>query len=184
MIDQDNIEILRTKRRSLALHIKPDGQLVVRAPRFVAEPRIHRFVRQHGPWIEKTRLRMLEKQKLAEEWRSQFPEGDSHYKAQALPRFTERCEFYAPAMGVAYKKIGLSNASTRWGSCSPRGNLRFSWRLVMAPPEVLDYVVVHELAHLRELNHSKRFWALVKAAAPHFLEAKKWLRQHSLGPIE
>ena len=179
----DGIQILRTRRRSLALHIQPDGRLVVRVPRFVGEAQVYRFVRQHGPWIEKTRSRILEKQKLAQEWRAQFPESDTYYKTQALPLFIQRCEFYAAGMGVAYKRIGLSNAATRWGSCSPSGRLRLNWRLVLVPAEVLDYVVVHELAHLKELNHSKRFWALVKEAAPHFLEAKKWLRQHSLSAV-
>ena len=175
-----SIEILRSKRRSLALHIQPDGRLIVRAPRFVGQAQVHRFIRQHIAWIEKTRARLIEKRKQAQEWRMQFPESDAQYKARALPVLKERCEFFAPLMGVAYQKIGLSNAATRWGSCSPQARLRFNWRLVMAPPEVLDYVVVHELAHLKELNHSKRFWALVKEAAPYYLEAKKWLRQHSL----
>ncbi len=176
------MEILRSKRRTLALHIRPDGRLVVRAPQYVDEPQIHRFIHQNTPWIEKTRQRVLDKQRLAEEWRVQFPLEDSHYKAQALPLFKERCDLYAAKMGVSYKKIALSDATTRWGSCSPQGRLRFNWRLVLAPREIVDYVVVHELAHLKELNHSKRFWDFVKGAAPHYRAAKKWLREHPLGP--
>ncbi len=184
MQEPNKIEIFRTKRRSLALHIRSDGQLVVRVPRHVDESQIHRFIRQHARWIEKTRQRIFEKKKLAEAWRAQFPLEDSQYKEQALPLFSERCELYAALMGVSYKKIGLSNAATRWGSCSPAGSLRFNWRLVMAPPEIVDYVVVHELAHLKELNHSKRFWVLVKAVAPHYRQAKKWLHQHPLGRFQ
>ena len=174
------LEILRSKRRTLALHIRPDGRLVVRAPRSAADHQIHRFVLQNNPWVEKTRQRILEKRKLAETWRAQFPHEDSHYKQQALSLFSERCEYYAVPMGVAYKKIAVSDAASRWGSCSSQGRLRFHWRLVMAPLAIIDYVIVHELVHLKELNHSKRFWALVEAAAPSYRTAKKWLREHPL----
>ena len=177
------MEILRSKRRTLALHIRSDGQLVVRAPRSVADPQINRFIRQHNHWIKTTRLKVLERQKLADTWRAQFPREDDHYKNLALPLFTARCEFYASWMGLSYKKIALSDAVSRWGSCSQQGRLRFNWRLVMAPLEIVDYVVVHELSHLKELNHSERFWILVKSAAPHYRDAKKWLQQHPLGPV-
>jgi len=164
----------------MALHIRADGRLVVRAPRFAADNLVYRFIRENSLWIERTRRRIFERRRLAEEWRAQFPQSDAHYKEQAAELFSQRCAFYAARMGVSYKKIALTDASSRWGSCSPKGILRFHWKLVTAPPEVADYVVVHELAHLKELNHSKRFWDLVQKAAPDFRSAKKWLRDHPL----
>jgi predicted metal-dependent hydrolase len=84
-------------------------------------------------------------------------------------------------LGVAIKAIRVKDTQSRWGSCAPDGTLAFSWRLVMAPDAVLDYVVAHEVAHLRELNHSPRFWAHVKALAPHRDEAEAWLREEGPG---
>ena len=83
-------------------------------------------------------------------------------------------------MGVSYNSINLSGAKHRWGSCYPGGNLRFNWRLIMAPKNIVDYVVVHELAHLAEPNHSKRFWAVVEKAFACHREAKEWLKDNQL----
>jgi predicted metal-dependent hydrolase len=84
----------------------------------------------------------------------------------------------AGQLGVAYRRIRIGGQRTLWGSCSPRGTLSFNWRLVLAPAEVLDYVVVHEVCHLRELTHSRRFWALVEERRPHWREQRVWLREH------
>ncbi len=89
--------------------------------------------------------------------------------------FTKRCQYYAQEMGVKYKSLSLSSAKSRWGCCTPHGTLRFCWRLVMAPMDIIDYVVVHELAHLKELNHSARFWGLVSKTIPNYPVSKKWL---------
>lgn len=93
--------------------------------------------------------------------------------------FHARVAHYAPLMGVTPNKIFLKEQRTLWGSCSARGNLNFNRRLLQAPPEVLDYVVVHELAHLKHMNHSKRFWAFVEAHCPDWKARRKWLRVNS-----
>ena len=170
-------EVRRSRRRTLALHVASDGRLIVRAPRFATGWVIERFIRQHTDWIEKTRQRILARQKQAQDWRAQFPLEDAHYRSQALPILQQRCEFYAAMLGVRYKKISISNAISRWGSCSRNGNLRLHWKLTLAPREVMDYVVVHELAHLKELNHSKRFWSIVASILPDYPSSKKWLRK-------
>ncbi len=100
------------------------------------------------------------------------------YQDRAAEFFKDRVSHYAGILGVGYSGIRISNARQRWGSCSARGGLSFSWRLVMAPREVADYVVVHEVVHLIELNHSKRFWEKVGALAPEYRRVKKWLEMH------
>jgi predicted metal-dependent hydrolase len=85
---------------------------------------------------------------------------------------------YCARLGVVAKRITVRDTTSRWGSCSARGALSFSWRLVLAPPMVLDYLAAHEVAHLRELNHSPRFWRLVKLACPQTDEAEEWLKRH------
>jgi hypothetical protein len=84
----------------------------------------------------------------------------------------------APALGVSFGRVQIRAQRTRWGSCSPRGDLSFNWRLVLAPFDVLDYVVVHELCHLREPNHSARFWRLVASRRPDWHSQRDWLRAH------
>jgi predicted metal-dependent hydrolase len=99
-------------------------------------------------------------------------------RAEALRRIAVRARPHAEALGVVPRAIRLKDTKSRWGSCAPDRTLAFSWRLVMAPDWVLDYVVAHELAHLREMNHSPRFWALVEARTPHREAATEWLRRH------
>ena len=174
-----DIKTIRSRRRTMELHIREDGALIVRAPRFVRDEAIHRFVREKSSWIEKARQRILERAKLAQDLQPLLPEEERGHKERALALLTERCGFFSGMMGVTYTHIGISGARSRWGSCSPRGRLRFNWRLAMAPAHVLDYVVVHELAHLKELNHSRRFWAQVAAILPDFREAKTWLKENA-----
>lgn len=100
----------------------------------------------------------------------------SWYTVQAKPVITERVKEYAANYGFIYRQVKITDAQTRWGSCSPSGSLNFSWRLVMAPIRVIDYVVVHELVHLNEKNHSGRFWDNVKAILPDYTQQVQWLK--------
>ena len=102
------------------------------------------------------------------------------YRREARERITRVCAREAPALGVAPTRISVRDQRTRWGSCAPSGSLSFSWRLLLAPLEVMEYVAVHELCHLRELNHSRDFWALLDAARPGWPAQARWLREHSL----
>ncbi|MFA6318450.1 MAG: M48 family metallopeptidase [Elusimicrobiota bacterium] len=106
--------------------------------------------------------------------------GDRRRRAEEELRGTlaERLDFWCGKMGLRYERVRIKNQSTRWASCSRKGNLNFNWRLLWAPPEVLDYVVVHELCHLVEMNHSKRFWAQVAVWCPDYKRHRKWLRDH------
>lgn len=100
------------------------------------------------------------------------------YQDQAKILLISRTQTMAHSFSLNYKSIKLSNAKTRWGSCSANGRINLSWRLIMAPPHVMEYVIAHELAHLKELNHSKKFWNIVEELYPNYKEARKWLRQY------
>jgi predicted metal-dependent hydrolase len=110
------------------------------------------------------------------------PQAESHfeawYKEQARRVLTERAIFFAHSHNIKPGKIRISSAKTRWGSCSPKKTLSFTWRLVMAPLEIIDYVVVHELCHLEEMNHSKAFWARVEAILPDYKVRRQWLKNN------
>jgi predicted metal-dependent hydrolase len=114
--------------------------------------------------------------------RSAQPQAESlfeaWYKKQARRLLTERVEFLAHEHGFKVKKLRVSSARTRWGSCSTKGTLSFTWRLVMAPLEIIDYVIVHELCHLKELNHSKAFWSQVEAILPDYKRRRAWLKKN------
>ena len=97
---------------------------------------------------------------------------------RALERIRERLNVFAPRMGCEYGRVAVRDQRSRWGSCSSKHNLNFNWKLIMAPPQVLDYVVIHELCHLHEFNHSARFWKLVSAQMPEYEAWKKWLKLH------
>lgn len=101
------------------------------------------------------------------------------YRRQAQRTFENRADHYAAEMGLAYNRIEIRNQRTKWGSCSPTGTLGLNWRLMMAPPDIVDYIIVHELAHLREPNHTEAFWSLVAEHAPDYQAHAEWLNEHS-----
>lgn len=103
---------------------------------------------------------------------------EKRYRNAARDTFTRRVAYYHQFTGGNYTSITIRDQKSRWGSCSSRGTLSFNYRLVFAPPKVLDYVVVHELCHLTHMNHSKDFWNLVAEVMPEYKEYKKWLREH------
>jgi len=100
------------------------------------------------------------------------------YKTRAMEHITQRVEHYAQAAGLKYKSIRINNAATRFGSCGHKDTLNFSWRLVMAPPRVVDYVVIHELMHLKQKNHSRKFWEEVAKIMPDYKQDERWLKQN------
>ncbi|OGN91908.1 MAG: hypothetical protein A2Z75_06485 [Chloroflexi bacterium RBG_13_50_10] len=100
------------------------------------------------------------------------------YRAEAARLINERADKLSSNIGISYKRIAIRGQKTRWGSCSRKKNLSFNWKLIMAPEPVIDYVIIHELTHLKEMNHSKRFWELVAQYCPGWRDYKKWLKQH------
>lgn len=103
------------------------------------------------------------------------------YRGQARNIITGRVEHFGSKLNLSYNRIFIKGQKTRWGSCSSLKNLNFNWRLVMAPVEVIDYIVIHELSHLAEMNHSRKFWQLVENHCPNHREHRKWLREYGPG---
>ena len=167
-------EIIRSRRKTLALQVRPDGSLQVRAPRLLPRAAIDRFVAEQGEWIQAQRRKLAERppvERLGEEELTAL-------KKRARPVFLAKTARFAPVVGVRYGRISVRSQRSKWGSCSAKGNLNFNCLLLLAPEEVLDYVVVHELCHLREMNHSPRFWAEVERVLPDYKDARRWLRQN------
>ena len=105
---------------------------------------------------------------------------ENFYRSRAREHLTDRTDHYAERMGVEYEKLELRNQRTRWGSCSTGGTISLNWRLIMAPPDVVDYLVVHELAHLTEQHHGREFWQLVGEHVPDYKEKAEWLEENSV----
>lgn len=172
--DGMDYELIRSDRKTLALQLKPDGGLVVRAPRRMAQRTIDRFVREHWDWVERQREKLSALptvEKLTEEELAAL-------KKRARNVFLARTAYFAPVVGVRCGRVSVRSQRSKWGSCSSQGNLNFNCLLLLAPMEVLDYVVVHELCHRLEMNHSPRFWAEVRRVLPDYDAARTWLRQN------
>lgn len=174
---QINIQIIRSARRTLSLEITRSGQAIIRAPKYMPEAEIQRFVQDKSGWLQKhLQKRETEQEALRDAGRFTQEEIGKMIRLakQVIP---DKVAYYARLMGVTYGRISIRRQKSRWGSCSREGNLSFNCLLMMAPAEVLDYVVVHELSHRLEMNHSPRFWAHVGDVLPDYRKSKKWLKE-------
>ena len=169
--------LIRSRRRTIAIEITGEAKLLVRAPMRAPKYEIEKFILEKEEWInkhiEKVRERN-EKAALVE------PIGEEELKElgrEALRVIPEKVSHYAGIIGVSYGRITIKNQKTVWGSCSSKGNLNFNCLLMKAPEHVQDYVVVHELCHRKEMNHSKRFWELVASVIPDHKLCRKWLKE-------
>ena len=142
-------------------------------PRGTSRADVERVLEEKRPWIADQRRRQVPQLCLDP---SLVSESEARTAARELVSMLAQGE--AERIGVAYRRIRIGGQRTLWGSCSPRGTLSFNWRLVLAPLEVLDYVVVHELCHLRVPNHSRAFWVLVEGHRPRWRQQRDWLRDH------
>ena len=164
-------KLIRSDRRSIGIQIMAEG-VVVRAPKGLSAAEIDRFVQSKRAWIESHLAKMPTAQ-------PKFSGEEIHALAdEALKRIPERVRHFAPLVGVTYGGITIRNQHTRWGSCSSKGNLNFNCLLMLTPDHVIDYVVVHELCHRLEMNHSARFWAQVERVLPDYRQSLQWLKAH------
>lgn len=166
--------IIRSDRRTAAIQITRNGEVLVRCPRRMPEAEVRRFVAEKSAWIEGhlAALRAVPQEPA-------LTDGVLHdLTRQAMEVIPARVAHFAPLVGVTCGAITIRSQRSRWGSCSGKGNLNFNCLLMLTPPEVLDYVVVHELCHRLEMNHSPRFWAEVERVLPDYRTRRKWLKDH------
>jgi predicted metal-dependent hydrolase len=170
----EGIEIRRSARaRRWRLEAPWGGPVRLVAPQRMSRSEIERVLDDKRGWIERQRRRQVPRLGLEA---IVISEAEGRNRARRL--VSELAAEEAGRIGVSYRRIRIGAQRTLWGSCSPRGTLSFNWRLVLAPPEVAGYVVVHELCHLRIPNHSRSFWTLLEQHRPHWRGQRAWLREH------
>ena len=180
-----NVKIIRSNRKTLAIQINPDLSVTVRAPMYAPQSDIERILREKEGWIQKHIEKIREQEEKKKETQGESVESEyltneeiKKLADKALQHIPKRVSYYAKQIGVTYGKITIRNQKTRWGSCSSKGNLNFNCLLMLTPPEVIDYVIVHELCHRKEMNHSVAFWAEVEKVIPDYKEQVKWLKEN------
>ena len=170
------IPIVYSRRKSLTIEVKPDMTVTVKAPTGVSFDLIKNFVLSRADWIC---LKLEAYEKAPKPLSFSFTEQEKRaYKKEARKQIACYVEHYADIMGVSYGRIAIREQKTCWGSCSSKKNLNFNWKLILMPSEIMEYVVVHELAHLLEMNHSKQFWKIVERYIPDYKTRRKWLKEN------
>jgi predicted metal-dependent hydrolase len=165
--------ILRSRRKTIAIEITPNGDVIVRCPRRMAAEAVYAFVCSKQSWIQR------QLQKLPASREPRFTAAEMKVLREKTREIvTQRAAYFAPIIDVEYGRIAVRAQHTRWGSCSSKGNLNFNCLLALVPREVLDYVVVHELCHRKQMNHSAHFWADVATELPGYRESRKWLKEN------
>ena len=176
------VRVVRSRRTTAAIQATPDGGIVFRAPAKMTDREITDFLARHRVWIrnhtEKARARQAERGPALTE---------AEVRAlgeKALEVLPPKAVLWAGRLGVRYGNVTIRCQKTRWGSCSSQGNLNFNCLLMLCPEKVQDYVVIHELCHRLEMNHSNRFWAHVGRMMPDYREARSWLKEHGNALIQ
>lgn len=181
MNDIPDYRIIRTRRKTIGLEISPDLQITVRAPYHLSDIRIREFVESKQTWILKHLAIMQDRQA-----HDPIPAGVisdkelRHMTEEARIIIPERVKYFAKIIGVTYGQITIRHQKTRWGSCSSSGNLNFNCMLMATSPELIDYVVVHELCHRKQMNHSPLFWKEVEEILPDYRNLRSRLREYRL----
>lgn len=171
-------------RKSLGIQIKEDASIHVRAPIFARKHDVEAFVMDKKDWIYKhftemsARLASAPAPQLTPAMEKQIALLEKRFRKAAREYFPRRCAELQKLTGGYYTKITIRDQKTRWGSCSQTGTLSFNYRLMMAEPAVIDYVIIHELCHLTHMNHSKAFWDKVAGIMPDYKIHRKWLKEH------
>lgn len=167
--------LIRARRKTLSIRITQEGNLEIRAPLGMPKGEIEAFLKEKAQWIETHRAKVLAEYAQGQE----APLGEEEILTlaeQMRQRLPEKLNRHAASMGVTFGRVTIRCQQTRWGSCSSRGNLNFNCLLMLAPEEVLDYVVVHELAHRKQMNHSALFWQEVARGCPDYKKSLRWLK--------
>jgi len=165
------IHFVRMRRaRRYVMRVRPDGDLRVTIPRGGSKAEALRFAERHMAWAERQRARVLEGRRPAAEIAALCAMAAAELPPQLLA--------LAARHGLTVARVTIRNQRSRWGSCSSRGHITLNFRLMLMPPEVREYILIHELMHLKQANHSIRFWRLVETACPGFRDAERWLKKN------
>jgi predicted metal-dependent hydrolase len=156
--------------RRYVMRVRPDGDLRVTIPRGGSRSEAERFVERHRAWAERQRARIIAERRPPAEIRA--------LRARAARELPPQLLALAATLAVTVARVTIRDQRSRWGSCSSKGHIALNFRLLLMPANVREYVLIHELMHLKQANHSRRFWRLVEAASPGFREAERWLRKH------
>ena len=178
----NNIEyrVIRSNRRSVSIVIAADADPVVRSPVRMTDRAIAEFVASKQDWIVKHMEKMRQRAAKRAAAHSFSEEERKELIRKALKIIPDRVAHFAPIVGVTYGKITVRDQKTIWGSCSTKGNLNFNYMLAALPDEAVDYIVVHELCHRKEMNHSPKFWAEVEKVIPDYKRIRKWLKEEAV----
>jgi predicted metal-dependent hydrolase len=160
---------MRTARRYV-MRVRPDGALRVTIPRGGSKAEAQRFAERHLDWALRQRSKVLAAQRP--------PEVERALRLRAERELPPRLLALAAENGLSVGRVTIRDQRSRWGSCSPKGHIALNYRLMLMPEAVRDYILVHELMHLKQADHSRRFWRFVEAACPGFRDAERWLRRH------
>lgn len=172
------VSVIKSKRKTISIEVRPDGEVLVRAPIRMSKREIQDFVEKHRDWIiEKVRMQEKRSRECVGTEKLSMEEIQA-LADKAMEYIPARVRYYAPMVGVSYGRITIRNQRTRWGSCSGKGNLNFNCLLMLAPPEVIDSVVVHELCHRLQMNHSKAFYQEVYRVFPEYDKWNRWLKEN------
>lgn len=170
-------EVIRSNRKSMAVEIKLN-KLIIRAPMQATNEDINSFMPKNKAWIEKNLAKAQVQQQAAASIKKLTMDEIRQLADKALEIIPGRVNYYAPLVGVTYGRITIRNQRSKWGSCSSKGNLNFNCLLMLTPPEVIDSVVVHELCHRKEMNHSDRFYSEVLRVFPDYWKWDRWLKDN------
>ncbi len=171
------VSVIKRKRKTISIQVKLN-EVIICAPMKMNENEIEKFVESKRNWIEKHLQSLSEKQKLFENIEPYSDEEIKSFIKKAKSEIPERVEFYADKIGVTYNRITIRCQRTRWGSCSSKGNLNFNCLLVLLPDEIIDSVIVHELCHRKQMNHSAKFYAEIEKVFPDYKHCRQWLKQN------
>ena len=171
------VSVIKSKRKTVSIQVKPN-EVIVRAPIRMKQNEIEKFVETKRNWIEKHLQSVSEKQKLLQNTEPYTEEEIRSFVAKAKEFIPQKVEFFADRIGVTYNKITIRCQRTRWGSCSSKGNLNFNCLLVLLPDEIIDSVIVHELCHRKQMNHSAKFYAEIEKVFPDYNCCRQWLKKN------